>query len=54
MMRLFASERIAKVMDTLGFKQLTGKAIISHTIGGLAAGFAANWLYQGAALLFKL
>ena len=42
------------MMDTLGFKQLTGKAIISHTIGGLAAGFAANWLYQGAALLFKL
>jgi len=42
------------MMDTLGFKQLTGKAILSHTIGGLFAGFAANWLYMGAALLFKL
>ena len=42
------------MMDTLGFKQLTGKAIISHTIGGLFAGFAANWIYQGAALLFNI
>ena len=42
------------MMDSLGFKYLTGKAIVSHTIGGIFAGVAANWLYQLAALVFKL
>ena len=42
------------MMDTLGFKQLTGKAILSHTIGGLFAGFAANWIYQGFEFIFNL
>lgn len=40
------------MMDSLGCKELTGKAILSHTLGGLAAGLAANWLYQLAVLLF--
>ena len=42
------------MMDSLGFKYLTGKAILSHTIGGLAAGAAANWLYRLVALIFAL
>ena len=33
------------MMDSLKCHELTGKAIISHTIGGLCAGIAANWLY---------
>ena len=42
------------MMDSLGFKYLTGKAIVSHTVGGLCAGIAANWLYKLAALIFAL
>ena len=42
------------MMDSLGFKYLTGKAIVSHTVGGLFAGIAANWLYKLAAILFTL
>lgn len=34
------------MMDTLKCNHLTGKAIASHTIGGLCAGVCANWLYQ--------
>lgn len=33
------------MLDSLGYRKLTGKAIISHTIGGLCAGIAAHWLY---------
>ncbi|NLX82462.1 MAG: hypothetical protein GXZ04_01390 [Clostridiales bacterium] len=33
------------MMNTLGFSHLTGKAILSHTIGGLAAGVFAHWTY---------
>lgn len=33
------------MMDSLKCRQLTGKAIISHTFGGLAAGVAAHWIY---------
>ena len=32
------------MMDSLHFRQLTGKAIACHTLGGLAAGIAANLL----------
>ncbi len=42
------------MMDSLGFKYLTGKAILSHTVGGLAAGAAANWIYRLVALIFAL
>ena len=35
----------ASMMDSLHCKKLIGKAIISHTIGGLAAGIAAHWLF---------
>ena len=33
------------MMDALKESHLTGKAILSHTIGGLCAGIAANWGY---------
>lgn len=34
------------MMDTLGYRKLTGKAILSHTIGGLVAGVTANLIYS--------
>lgn len=33
------------MMDVLGCTQFTGKAILSHTFGGLAAGVAAHWMF---------
>lgn len=33
------------MLDSLGYRKLTGKAILSHTIGGLFAGIAAHWLF---------
>lgn len=33
------------MMDSLGFRKLTGKAILCHTIGGLFAGISAHLLY---------
>lgn len=33
------------MLDSLGYRELTGKAILAHTIGGLAAAFVAHWLY---------
>ena len=33
------------MMDSLNHKELTGNAILSHTIGGLVAGISANWLF---------
>ncbi|MEG0747265.1 MAG: hypothetical protein RSA57_03110 [Cetobacterium sp.] len=33
------------MMDSLGYRKLTGKAILSHTIGGIVAGVVANILY---------
>jgi hypothetical protein len=33
------------MMDALRCRELTGKAILSHTIGGLAAGIAAHLIY---------
>lgn len=42
------------MMDSLGFKYLTGTAILSHTIGGIAAGVSANWIYKLVALIFSL
>lgn len=35
----------ASMMDSLGCKDLIGKAITSHTIGGFAAGISAHWIY---------
>ncbi|MBR7176496.1 MAG: hypothetical protein IKD32_04260 [Bacteroidales bacterium] len=33
------------MLDSLGYRSLTSKAILAHTIGGLVAGVAAHWLY---------
>lgn len=33
------------MMDVLGCTHFTGKAILSHTFGGLMAGVAAHWLF---------
>jgi hypothetical protein len=41
----YLSTHIA-MMDSMNARELTGKAILSHTIGGICAGIAANWIYQ--------
>lgn len=33
------------MLDTLGFRKLTSKAILAHTIGGLVAAFTAHWAF---------
>ena len=40
------------MLDSLGYRELTSKAIISHTFGGLAAAVVAHWTYLGYAALF--
>ncbi len=40
----YLSTHIA-MMDSLGYRNLTSKAILSHTIGGLAAGVSAHYIY---------
>ena len=39
------------MMDSLGYRELTSKAIIAHTIGGLCAGVIAHWLFVLVGLL---
>ena len=38
------------MLDTLGYRSLTTKAILAHTIGGLAAAIVAHWTF----VLFSL
>ena len=38
------------MLDTIGYRQLTSKAILAHTIGGLMAALVAHWTY----VLFSL
>ena len=33
------------MLDTLGYRKLTSKAILAHTIGGLVAAFTAHWVF---------
>ena len=40
------------MLDSLGFRSLTSKAILAHTVGGLVAGVAAHWLYVLLAWIF--
>lgn len=40
------------MLDSLGYRQLTSKAIVAHTIGGLCAGIAAHWLFVLVSLIF--
>ena len=39
------------MLDSLGYRKLTGKAIAAHTIGGLCAGVFAHWLYVLVSIL---
>lgn len=40
------------MLDALGFRKLTSKAIISHTFGGLGAGIFAHFAYVGLSMVF--
>ncbi|MDL2315025.1 hypothetical protein LJC16_02065 [Bacteroidales bacterium OttesenSCG-928-C19] len=40
------------MLDSMGFRSLTSKAIIAHTIGGLCAGVAAHWIFVGFSFIF--
>ena len=33
------------MLDTLGYRKLTSKAILAHTVGGFVAGIVAHWAY---------
>ena len=39
------------MLDSLGYRELTSKAILSHTIGGLVAAIIAHWIYVLYALI---
>ena len=39
------------MLDSLGFRELTSKAVVAHTIGGLVAAIVAHWLYVLYALI---
>ncbi len=42
----------ASMMQALHRPELTGRAILSHTVGGLIAGISANWLFKLIELIF--
>lgn len=33
------------MLDSMGYREMTSRAILSHTIGGIAAGIIAHWLF---------
>ena len=39
------------MMNSLECNNLVGKAILSHTLGGLLAGMSAHWIYALLSLL---
>ena len=39
------------MLDSLGYRELTSKAILAHTIGGLVAAFVAHWVFVLYSLL---
>ena len=39
------------MLDTLGYRKLTSKAILAHTFGGLVAAFIAHWTFVLYALI---
>lgn len=41
----------AAMLDSMGFRSLTSKAIVAHTIGGLCAGIAAHWIFVAYSLI---
>ncbi|MBR6775163.1 MAG: hypothetical protein IKM23_05550 [Bacteroidales bacterium] len=40
------------MLDSLGFRSLTSKAILAHTVGGLVAGVVAHWAYVLLSAIF--
>ncbi len=34
------------MLDSLGYRELTSRAILAHTIGGLFAGISAHWIFE--------
>lgn len=40
------------MMDGLKFRNLTGSSILCHTIGGICAGIAANWIFRLVEMIF--
>lgn len=42
------------MLDSLGYRELTSKAITAHTIGGVVAAIAAHFIYEGVTLLMAL
>ena len=40
------------MLDTLGYRKLTTKAILAHTIGGVVAAVIAHWIYVLYTLIF--
>lgn len=39
------------MLDSLGYRELTSKAILAHTIGGLVAAIVAHWIYMAYSLI---
>ena len=39
------------MLDSLGYRELTPKAILAHTIGGLCAAFVAHWAFLAVATI---
>ncbi len=42
------------MLDSLGYRQLTSKAIAAHTVGGLVAAIVAHGAYMLVTLLLSL
>lgn len=40
------------MLDSIGYRNLTSKAIAAHTVGGLMAGISAHWFYVIVTLIF--
>ena len=40
------------MLDSLGYRELTPKAILAHTVGGLVAAIVAHLVYAGVTLIF--
>lgn len=38
------------MLDSMGYREMTSRAILSHTIGGLVAGVVAHWLFMLTAI----
>ena len=39
------------MLDAIGYRRLTSKAIMAHTVGGFIAGIAAHWIYVLVSML---